>query len=84
MVVHPADASIADPAVMGHGWFEGLALSAHAMAVFEESLSFAGNGREGDTSGIGETGLCVAGQCHETQDVVNHAAGDGDATRDRQ
>mmetsp|Transcript_18284 Transcript_18284/g.42085 ORF Transcript_18284/g.42085 Transcript_18284/m.42085 type:complete len:139 (+) Transcript_18284:738-1154(+) len=84
VVVHPADTSVADPAVMRHGWFEGLALAAHGVRIFHEPLAFARNGSEWYAAWIGETGLSMAGQCHETQDVVYHATGDGDALRDCQ
>lgn len=34
MVVHAADTPVADPTMVRHGWFEGLALPAHGMGIF--------------------------------------------------
>ncbi len=61
VVVHSTDAAIANAAVVRIRWLEGLALSAHAVTVLEESLLFAGNGLYGDTAGIGEACFGVAG-----------------------
>ena len=40
VMVHPADAAVADTAVMGHGRLEGLTLAAHAVRILHEALTF--------------------------------------------
>jgi hypothetical protein len=84
VVVHTANATIANTAMMGHGWFKGLALPTHRVRVFHQSLAFAGNRRQGHTARICEGSLGMAGQRHETQDIVDHSQHDRDAFRDGQ
>ncbi len=80
-MVHSADTPVADTAMVRHGRFEGLALPAHGVRIFHESLTFAGDGSKRDTTRIGETCLCVTSQCHKTQHIVNHSADNRDALR---
>lgn len=52
VVIHSANASIADAAVVGHGWFERLTLSAHTVRILHEALTLRRNGSQGNTSRI--------------------------------
>jgi hypothetical protein len=73
MMVHPTDTTITDTAMMTHGWFERLTLSTHGVTVLHEPLTFTRNGRQRNTSWIGQGRLGMTGQGHATQDVINHA-----------
>ena len=79
VVVHSRNASIADSTMGRVGRFEGLALSAHGVTVFQEPLPFTGNGLNGNTTGITERCFGMTGQRHDTEHVVNHPQYDGNA-----
>jgi hypothetical protein len=52
VVVHFANATIADPAMVRHGGLECLALTTHAMRILHETLAFARNSSQWHTSGV--------------------------------
>jgi hypothetical protein len=78
-MVHARNTPIANPTVMTAGWFKSLTLTAHGMRIAQETLTFAGNGLDGDTAGVGEGCLGVTGQSHGDKQSVEHAENDGDA-----
>jgi hypothetical protein len=79
MMVHAAYAAIANAAMMRVQRFKGLTLPTHAVGVFQQSLPFARNCLDRDTSWIGEGRLGMTGQSHATQDSINHPQNDGNA-----
>jgi len=84
VVIHVRDTAVADPAVVGTWWLEGLALSAHRVRVLEKPLPLGWYGLDGDAPRIGERGLGVTSQCQGTQYVVYHPQNDGDTLCDRE
>ena len=72
MVIHAANASIANTAVVRHRWLEGLTLSAHTMGILHQSLSFRRNCGQRNTTRIRQTCLGMACQCHKYQYIVDH------------
>ena len=80
MMIHPTDTTIADTAMMTHGWFECLTLSTHGVTVLHEPLAFTGNGCQGNTSGIRQGCLGMTCQRHATQDIIQHAQCAGNAS----
>lgn len=59
MMIHPADASVADAAVMRHGWLECLTLSTHAVRILHQPLTFRRYGGQRYTARISQTCLSM-------------------------
>lgn len=53
VVVHAADASVANTTMMRHGRLEGLALATHAVRVLHQSLALRWDSCQRNTTGIG-------------------------------
>ena len=84
VVVHAANASITDTAVVRHGWFECLTLPTHTVRILHQALSFGRNCGQRNTTRIGQTRLGVACQCHKYQYIVYHTENNRYAFRDCQ
>ena len=81
-MIHPADAPIAYAAVMAHGGFKGLTLSAHGVGGGFPPLFFLRHRRAGYGSRVGEGCFGMTCQCHGAEKSVNHSEDGVDALRD--